>query len=174
MLVITSTRQVSPAHYNSNMAEVVESQPRLLRREVSRQRRRKGDLWIAITALFAAMLALPLAQSSWHGPEVAAVLAVAATSLLAGQRWAVAVIVIAELLMLPTVWPRAFLASGDMSVRIAALLSLIALVPGMLAMRRGAAALVLVTGRRRTQKTCRRFHMVLVAIGLIATMLPLV
>ena len=166
-------------HYNSNMADVVGSAPRIsslervTRRETARQKRRRDDMWIAITALIAAMLALPLAQSSWHGPEVAAVLAVAATSLLAGQRWAVAVIVLAELLLLPTVWPRAFLPPGDLSVRLAALGTMLTMVPGLLAMRRGAAALVLVSGRRRTRQTCKRFQLALVEVGLIATVLPL-
>jgi hypothetical protein len=131
-------------------------------------------VWIATTGLIAAMLALPLATSSWHGPEVAAVLAVAATALLAGQRWAIAVIVTAELLLLPTIWPRAFLPGSDLIVRVAALGSLIAVVPGVIAMRRAAAALVLVTGRRRTRATCRRFHAGLVLAGVIATLLPLV
>ena len=124
--------------------------------------------------MVAALLALPLAQSSWHGPEVAAVLAVAATALLAGQRWAIAVIVIAELLLMPTIWPRAFFAQSDLVARVAALGSLIAIVPGVLAMRRAAAALVLVTGRRRTRATCRRFHFALMIAGVIAAVLPLV
>jgi hypothetical protein len=131
-------------------------------------------VWIATTALIAAMLALPLAPSSWHGPEVAAVLAVSATALLAGQRWAIAVIVLAQLLLLPTVWPRAFLSGSDLAVRLAALGSLIAVVPGVIAMRRAAAALVLVTGRRRTQTTCRRFHAALVLAGVVAASLPLI
>ena len=157
------------------MADVVETAPLLQqqRRETARQRRRREDVWLAATGLAAAMLALPLAPSSWHGPEVAAVLAVAATALLAGQRWAIAVIVIAELLLVPTVWPRAFLPDSDLIVRLAALGSLIAIVPGLLARRRAAAALVLVTGRRRTSLTCRRFHAGLVIIGVIATSLPL-
>ncbi len=157
------------------MADAVEAAPFPERRwrEMSRLRRRRSDVWIATTGLFAAMLALPLAPSSWHGPEVAAVLAVSATALLAGLRWAIAVIVIAELLLLPTIWPRAFLPHVDLSVRLAALGSLIAVVPGVIAMRRAAAALVLVTGRRRTRTTCRRFHAALVLAGAIATLLPL-
>ncbi len=143
------------------------------RRETARQRRRNDDLWIGISALGAALLALPLAPSSWHGPEVSATLAIAATAMLAGQRWAIAVIVIAEMLLLPTVWPRAFLANADMATRIAAFGSVVAVVPGVLAMRRAAAALVVVTGWRRTSGTCRRVHLALLAIGLIAVALPI-
>src|SRR5689334_1463176 len=157
------------------MADVVEAAPgaQEQRREIARQRRRRGDIWVGFTGLTAAMLALPRAPSSWHGPEVSAVLAVAATALLAGHRWAIAVVVLAELLLVPTVWPRAFLPAHDLLPRVAALGSLIAIVPGLLARRRAAAALVLVSGRRLTSRTCRRFHAGIVVLGAIATSLPL-
>jgi hypothetical protein len=161
------------------MADVVEAAPLPVPlphrrwRETARLRRRRSDQWIATSALLAAMLALPLAPSSWHGPEVASVLAVSATALLAGQRWAIALVVLAQLLLLPTVWPRAFLSGHELITRLGALGSLIAMVPGVIAMRRAAAALVLVTGRRRTRTTCRRFHAGLVLAGAIAAALPL-
>ena len=120
------------------------------------------------------MLALPLAQSTWHGPEVAAVLAVATVALLAGQRWAIAVIVIAELFLVPTVWPRAFLlGGGDLTSRIVALVTLAAIVPGLLAMRRAAAVLVVMTGQRRTATAHRRFHTGLLAVAALAVLVPL-
>ena len=100
------------------------------------------------------MLALPLAPSTWHGPEVASVLAVSATALLAGQRWAVALVVIAELLLLPTIWPRAFLGG-------------VALWPGRIA------ALVLLTGRPRTGVMCRRAHAGLLLAGLLIFLISL-
>lgn len=143
------------------------------RRETARIRRRTSDLWIAISALAAALLALPLAQSSWHGPEVSSVLAIAAVAMFAGQRWAIAVIVIAELLLVPTVWPRAFLGSADTFTRFAALGSLLAMIPGVLATKRGAAALVLVGGWQRTSRICRRAHLMLLVIGAIAALLPI-
>ena len=154
------------------MADVI-AHPRTERHATSRLRRRRDDRWVAITALIAAMLALPFAQSSWHGPEVAAVLAVAATALLAGQRWAVAVIVVAELMLMPTVWPRAFLGDGMLMARLAALATLIAIVPGVLSMKRAAAALVVITNRPRTRQIVRRVHVGLLLTGLIATLLPL-
>ena len=120
------------------------------------------------------MVALPIGQNTWHGPEVAAVLAIGATALLAGQRWAIAVIVLAELLLVPTVFSRAFLASPELLPRNAALTALFALVPGVLSIRRAAAALVLVTGRNRTSQMCRRFHAALVGVGTVATVLPLI
>ncbi|HSD88451.1 MAG TPA: hypothetical protein VLB44_13080, partial [Kofleriaceae bacterium] len=95
------------------MAEVSAShvstvRDRTTRRQVAIARRRKSDTWIAVTALVAAFLALPLAQSTWHGAEAAAVLAVSATAMLAGQRWAIGLVVLAELMLIPTLWPRAF------------------------------------------------------------------
>src|SRR5262245_13708942 len=99
------------------------------RHRVSLTTRRRDDLRTGITALIAAMLALPAGQNSWHGPEMSAVLAVSATALLAGQRWAVALVVLAELLLLPTMWPRAFFFDAELTTRIAALASLAAIVP---------------------------------------------
>jgi hypothetical protein len=142
---------------------------------IARSRRRRDDLWVGASALVAALVALPLSQSTWHGPEVASTLAVSAVALLAGQRWAVAVIFIAELLLLPTVWPRAF-GFGDVELwpgRIAALSSLIMIVPGLLSGRRAAAAMVLLTGWRRTRETCRRFQYGFAALAVIAALLPL-
>lgn len=146
--------------------------PRDQARTSFRRRSHRKDAWLAWTGLVGGLLALPLAQSSWHGPEVAAVLTVSAIALFAGQRWAIGLIVIAELFLLPTVWPRAFLA-GDLASRGVALVTLAAIVPGGLAMRRAAAVLVLMTGQHRTQETCRRVHLGLVAIGVIAVIVPL-
>lgn len=141
---------------------------------MARSRRRRDDFWIGSSALLAAMLALPLAQSTWHGPEVASTLAVAAVALLAGQRWAVAVIFIAELLLLPTIWPRAFFGGVELwPGRIAALGSVAMVVPGLLSGRRAAAAMVLLSGWKRTKQTCRRFQYVFAVLGVIAALLPL-
>jgi hypothetical protein len=93
--------------------------------------------------------------------------------LFAGQRWAVAVIVIAELMLMPTVWPRAFLGDGMLMARLAALATLFAIVPGVLSMKRAAAALVVLTNQRRTQHIVRRVHIGLLVSGLVVTLLPL-
>ncbi|HEY0190062.1 MAG TPA: hypothetical protein VGC42_03000 [Kofleriaceae bacterium] len=162
------------------MSDVMESGESTMAQESASKRLSQGvrighsaDLWLASTGLVTAMLALPLAQSAWHGPEAAAVLAVAAVALLAGQRWAIAVIVIAELFLLPTVWPRAFL-GGDLTSRLVAIATLAAIVPGMLAMRRASAVLVVIAGGPRTASIHRRFHAGLVTVALIAVALPLI
>lgn len=144
---------------------------RVERRATLRQRRRAGERWIATSALTAAMLALPFAQNSWNGPEVASVLAVSATAMLAGQRWAIALVVIAELMLVPTVVPRAF-AGGSVEIGAVHLLSVGMLVPGLLAMRRAAAALLLLTGWRRTQRACRRLSFALIFSLTLVGFLP--
>ena len=152
------------------MAEALGSptDSRVERRTTAQARRRRDELWIALTALTASMLALPFAQNSWNGPEVASVLALSATAMVAGQRWAIALVVIAELFLVPTVVPRAFL-GGQLGIALVHLLSVAMLVPGLLAMRRAAAALVLLSGWERTQQKVRRLHFALIfALALVA------
>ncbi|HEY4241623.1 MAG TPA: hypothetical protein VGM88_17500 [Kofleriaceae bacterium] len=143
-------------------------------RQASRLRRRRDDRWIALTALAAAVISLPFAQTQAHAAEAAAILAVAATALLAGQRWAIAVVVIAELALLPAAWPRAFVWPPEVLPRAAGLVALAALVPGLLAIRRAAAALVIVGGWKRTRVACRRMHAGLVVLGIALAALPLI
>jgi hypothetical protein len=152
---------------------------RLLRRNAMRSRRRRADLVIALTALVAAMLSLPLAQNIWHGPEVAATLAVAATAMLAGQRWALALVVLAQLMLAPTIVPTALFGTTSTSIfgvgplaQITAWVALLGCVPGVLAMRRAAAAMVLVTGWRRTRTSVRGTALGLVACGALAAIVP--
>jgi len=59
---------------------------RTQRHAIARRRRHRRDSWLAASAMTGALLALPLAQGAWHGPEVAAVLAIGATALFAGHR----------------------------------------------------------------------------------------
>jgi hypothetical protein len=142
--------------------------------DASPRRWYRSDAWLAVTALVSAALALPLAPGHWHAPELAAMLAVAVTALAAGQRWAIALIVLAELLLVPTVWPRAFLHAGQAgaSSRWVALATLAAMVPGVLAIPRAAVALVVVSGWPRSQRAYRRVHLGLVALAVIAAALP--
>jgi hypothetical protein len=137
-----------------------------------RQGEHHREGWLALSGLVSAALALPLAPSAWHGPEVAAILAVAAIALLAGQRWAVAVIVLAQLCLLPTVWPRAVLGAGGIP-RLIALATLTAIIPGVLAMPRAAVALAAMTGHDQTERICRCTHVCLLAIGVFAVLAPL-
>lgn len=136
------------------------------------QRGLTRDGWLVLSGLITAGLALPLAQSAWHGPEVAAILAVAAVSLLAGQRWAVAVIVLADLSLLPTIWPRAVLGSGGVP-RLIACATLVAIIPGVSAVPRAAIALAAISGRTGTERAYRYAHLGLLALGVFAVLAPL-
>jgi hypothetical protein len=137
-----------------------------------RAEHRERNFWPVVSGLVVAGLALPLAQSAWHGPEVAAILAVSAIALLAGQRWAIAGIVLAELFLLPTVWPRALFGSGVVP-RLIALGTLIAIIPGVLALPRATAVLAGMTARGSTPRRSRYTHIGLVAIGVFAMLTPL-
>jgi len=128
--------------------------------------------WLALTALLGAGLALPLAPSAWHGPEVAAILAVAAIALLAGQRWAIAVIVLAELLLVPTAAWRAALGPGWIP-RLISIATIVAIVPGLRAMPHAAVALAGMLGEARTERMYRCAHLALIVIGVVAVVVPL-
>lgn len=130
------------------------------------------DGWFVLTALVCSGLALPLAPSTWHGPEVAAILAVAAIARLAGQRWAIAVIVIAELCLLPTVVPRAILGPGWLT-RLIASATILAIVPAVRAMPHAAVALAGMTGRTLSQRMYRCAHLALLVIVVSAVLVPL-
>ncbi|HEY4059893.1 MAG TPA: hypothetical protein VGM39_24930 [Kofleriaceae bacterium] len=159
------------------MADVAASVPEVVtdersaRHDQARSKLRKADLWIGLTALTAAMLALPTAQNNWHGPEVAATLAVAATAMLAGQRWAIALVFISEMLLVPTIVPR-MLSHAGLYANVTGLLAVMAVVPGILAMRRAAAAMVLLTGWKRTQTSVRRANIALVAGAVLVALIP--
>jgi hypothetical protein len=143
------------------------------RRAAQRKRYRRQEVWIAVTALVAALIALPLAPSA-HSPEVASMLAVSAIALLANHRWAVALVVLSELLLLPGLWPRLLVQPPDIAARIAIVAACVSVIPGVLALRRASAALVMITGVRRTQRNCRRATMALALCLVVGALLPIV
>jgi hypothetical protein len=143
------------------------------RRAGARARYRRQEVWIGVTGLVAALLALPLAPSS-HSPEVSAVLALSSVALLAGHRWAVALVVISELLLIPGLWPRLLVQPPDIAARIAILASCASAIPGLLALRRAAAALVTIAGVRRTRRNCRAASAVLAVAFAVGALLPIV
>jgi uncharacterized membrane protein YjjB (DUF3815 family) len=144
-----------------------------VRHDASRKRLRRQEAWIGVTALVAAVIALPLAPSA-HSPEVASVLAVSAVALLAGHRWAIALVVISELLLLPGLWPRLLVQPPDVPARIAIAAACLSIVPGVLAMRRASAALIVITGVRRTRRSCRAASFALGLCFVAGALLPIV
>ncbi|MEZ4367215.1 MAG: hypothetical protein R2939_13165 [Kofleriaceae bacterium] len=145
----------------------------LERHQVFRSRRWQRDARLGTAALVAAVLALPLSPSS-HSAEIAAVLAIAAVALLAEHRWAVALIVVGELLLFP--WLMVRVASPAMTgdaAHLAASGAALAMVPGLLSTRRGAAALVALTGVPRRRARCRLAHGALAACAVVGTVIAL-
>jgi hypothetical protein len=136
------------------------------------QRGHGRDGWLVLTGLISAGLALPLAQSAWHSPEVAAILAVASVARLAGQRWAVGVIVLADLSLLPTVLLRAALGPGGIP-RLIAIATIATLVPGLLAVRRAVTLLPVILGQTGTEQMLRRAQIGLLAVIVFAVIAPL-
>ena len=128
---------------------------------------------MGITALIAALIALPFAPSS-HSPEVSSVLAVSAVALLANHRWAIAPVVIAELLLLPGLWPRLLVQPPDVAARIAIVAACLSIVPGVLALRRASATLVTITGVKRTRRSCRAASLALALCLVVGALLPIV
>jgi hypothetical protein len=138
------------------------------RRLRARSKRRRSDQIIGVSSLVGAAAAMPLVAS----PEAAAVLAVAAIALLAGERWAVGLVIAAELVLLGALLPFVLKQPPPLATA-AALLSIAAAFPSMAATRRGAAALALLLGLRRTPATCRVFHFALLAFAALAGCAPL-
>jgi hypothetical protein len=138
------------------------------RRRLARLRIRRADRIIGTSSLAAAALALPIGSAS---PEAASVLAVAAMALLAGQRWALGVVIVAELALIAALWPAALGPAGWSSA--AAWVGLAAALPGIIAMKRGAAALALLAVERRTRATCRVIHGLLLMLAMLCGCSPL-
>jgi hypothetical protein len=141
------------------------------RRRLARTRLRRSDLMIGASGLTAAASALLISSVS---PEAAGVLAVASMALLAGQRWAVGVVIVAELCLIAALLPLAVAAGPGMGFDVAvAWTGLFAVVPGLIAMRRGAAALALLTGMPRTRTICRWIHAMLLGLAMLSGCAPL-
>lgn len=153
------------AHHHAN----ARAEAREVRRRSARTRLRRSDRRIGVASLMGAAVAMPLAAS----PEAASVLAVAAIALLAGQRWAIGLVIVAELVLLSALLPFA-LAQPSPLVTAAAWISVAAALPSLAATRRGAAALVLLSGLRRTRSTCRLIHFALLALAVFAGCSPLI
>ncbi len=136
---------------------------------------RRDDLLVAVTALLGAMLALPLATSSSNGPEVAATLAVAATCMLAGQRWALGLVTVTSVVMLPALAIGAFSAELPLYPgRLVAFVALLMLVPGLVRFRAATGALVTLAGFAHPRSRIRRVQATMVALGAVVITLLLV
>ncbi len=101
---------------------------------------------MAATGLASALAALPL-QSHANSPEIAAVLAIGALACLAGFRWGVGVVVLAEIFLVAAVWPLAILARPpSVPAQIAVAIACLGAGPGLWRLRGGAHDVVALVG----------------------------
>src|SRR5690242_10585729 len=136
-------------------------------------RRLRRERWLGLTGLAAALAALPLPTHA-HSPELAATLAIGSIALLAGHRWGLAVMVVAEIFLIGAVWPLAILARPpSLAAQIAVGVSVIGAVPGLLALGRAAAELVELIGARRTRRATRVADAGLALVALVVWVMPL-
>lgn len=137
------------------------------------ERRLRRERWLGITGLIAALAALPLPTHA-HSPELAATLAIGSIALLAGHRWGLAVMVVAEIFLIGAVWPLAFLAvPPSVPAQIAVAVSVAGALPGLLSLGRAAAELVELIGARRTRRATRVTQTFLGIAAVLAWTLPL-
>lgn len=137
------------------------------------ERRLKRERWLGVTGLIAALAALPLPTHA-HSPELAATLAIGSIALLAGHRWGLAVMVVAEIFLIGAVWPLAFLAQPpSVPAQVAVGVSVAGALPGLFALGRAAAELVELVGARRTRRATRVTQAFLAVAAVVAWALPL-
>lgn len=91
-----------------------------------------------MTGLAAALAVLPLPAHA-NSPEIAAALAIGALATLAGFRWGVGIVVLAEIFLVAAVWPLAILARPpSVPAQIAVAIACVGAGPGLWRLRGGA------------------------------------
>jgi len=131
---------------------------------------RRLDLVIGALGLLAALAVLPL-PTVGVTPEVAATLAVGAVALLAGQRWGLAVVVLADIAQIGALWPRAFLHDPPSTMaQIGVAIGIAGALPGLISLGRAAPELAeLVLGHASPRgRAMTRVAMVLGAVLCLA------
>lgn len=102
---------------------------------------------IGCLGLVAALAVFPL-PTVGSTPEIASILACSAVALLAAQRWALPIVVLADIALIGALWPRAFHDPPSQLAQVGILLGLLGALPGLWMLRRTAAPLAdLVLGR---------------------------
>lgn len=121
-----------------------------------------------MSAAVTVALALPFATVR---ADAVAVLALAAVALLAGQRWALGIAVVASLMVVRSLLPLAIhqpLGAGGLIAALAVLATL----PALFELRRAAAALALLARAPRTRARCRLITFALGAFALFCGCQP--
>jgi hypothetical protein len=95
------------------------------------------NLVVGLLGLVAALAVLPL-PTVGQTPEIASILAISAVALLAGQRWALPVVVLADVALIGALWPRAVAIPPDQLAQVGVLLGIAGTLPGLIALGRAA------------------------------------
>jgi hypothetical protein len=143
--------------------------PRPVWRQQAQLRLLRQDRFIAITALCAALLAFPMGRAL-HGPEAAATLLLAALALSSGQRWALGLVAISQIMLISACVSQLRLDALPWPAQLQNCIVLALSVPGLLALRRAAATLVVLTNVRRTSYHCRLMYLALLVFAAIAVL----
>lgn len=117
--------------------------------------------------LLAALAVLPL-PTVGVTPEVASTLAVGAVALLAGQRWGLAVVVLADIAQIGALWPRAFLHDPPSTMaQIGVAIGLAGALPGLISLGRAVPELAeLVLGQPTPRGRAMTHGVLLLGAGL--------
>lgn len=131
------------------------------------------DVWVGCFGLIAALAVMPL-PTVGQTPEIAAVLAVVSVALLAGQRWALSIVVLADIALIGVLWPRAFFDDPPSTpAQVGVILGLIGALPGIISFGRAAPALAELVLGRATQRGRSISMALLVACSAIWLAAPL-
>jgi hypothetical protein len=127
---------------------------------------------VAVAGLVAALCALPLPPIG-SGPEIASTLAVCSVIALAGVRWAIALVVATEALLIATFWPFVIAGDGEHTLRLLGAVSGLATLPGLWSIGRAAPHMLELFGLERSPNAARAAQRVLAAGALVVIALPL-
>jgi hypothetical protein len=98
---------------------------------------RNPAIWVAGTGLLGAILVMLLPGTLGQSSEIAAVLAVGALAMLAGHKWALLIVALADAMLVGRVWPVIAFPEHQSSVAVAiAMFALLAAVPGLVQLGR--------------------------------------
>ncbi len=98
---------------------------------------RNPAIWVAGTGLLGAIAVMLLPGELGQSPEIAAVLAVGALALMAGHKWALLIVALADAMLVGRVWPVIAFPDNQSSLAVViAMVALLAAVPGMVQLGR--------------------------------------
>jgi hypothetical protein len=132
-----------------------------------------GTRWIGALGLVAALAVFPL-PTVGSTPEIASVVAVAAIALLAGQRWALPIVVLADVALVGALWPRAFLHDPpSQAAQFGVLLGLLGALPGLWMLGSAGSPLADVVFARPTARARRLSRVGIVVLAGVWLAMPL-